>query len=68
MSDTLATVDADTGRLVPPVEPFAYGVVWGKGGPDQRMVTLDRESAMQASVRLRGNIVYLFAGNMSEKT
>lgn len=67
MSDTIAAVDFETGRLVPPTEPFAFGVVWGKGGPEERMVTLDRESAMQASVRLRGNIVYLFAGNMSEK-
>lgn len=59
--DTIATVDVSTGRLVPPLEPFGWGVVWGPR-PTDRCVMLERPKAQQTAVDRHGQLVALYVG------
>lgn len=58
--DSVATVDRDTGRLIPPPEPWGWGVSYGEHG-QHRALFLDRARAERAAADLHGRIVMLFA-------
>lgn len=58
--DSVATVDRDTGRIIPPPEVWGWGVRYGGHG-QHRALFLERARAERAAVRLRGRVVMLFA-------
>lgn len=61
MSDTIATVDADTGRLV--AQPSAWLVRYGDR-LQHRALFLERTAAERSAVSLRGQLVALYVGPM----
>lgn len=61
MTDTIADVDADTGRLVPTEpRPRAWMVVYGDR-LEREALFHDRGAAERAAVNLHGQLVALYA-------
>lgn len=58
-TETIATVETDTGRLVER-RPLAYLVVWGARN-EHRAVVLERERADQIAAAQHGQVVKLGA-------
>ncbi len=58
--DTVATVDSDTGRIVPPPQPWGWGVEYPTSTGPHRALFLDRARAERAAADLHGRVVVLF--------
>lgn len=58
--DSVATVDSDTGRIVPPPQPWGWGVEYPTSTGPHRALFLDRARAERAAADLHGRVVVLF--------
>ncbi len=63
--DSVATVDSDTGRIVPP-QPWGWGVEYQTSAGPHRALFLDRARAERAARDLDGTVVTLFAWPLRE--
>lgn len=59
--DSVATVDRDTGRIIPPPQPWGWGVEYPTSTGPHRALFLGRARAERAAADLHGRIVMLFA-------
>lgn len=64
--DSIATVDSDTGRIVPPPQPWGWGVEYQTSAGPHRALVLDRARAERAARDLHGTVVTLFAWPLRE--